>query len=214
MSTAPARSAPPRESSTGVYAIVSNDQAVFAATEEGLLTSTDQGRNWNRVRSANGTPWRVVTAQGQRVAVADLKALALSTDAGVTFHAVTGPAELTMISAMALDNTNHLWVGGREGVYLSDDDGVSWHAQKGLFVPNTSGLYFDQASNRVLVTSSKPGTVVFAVHEPEMSVKYWESGWVLRNARAVGDHLVGITPYDGVVLEPKMVDSSEARASN
>ncbi len=213
VSTAPARSAPPRESSTGVYAIASNDQAVFAATEEGLLISTDQGRDWNHVRSANGTPWRVVTAQGQRVAVADLKTLAVSTDAGVTFHSVNGPAELTMISALALDNTGHLWVGGREGVYLSDDDGVTWHTQKGLFVPNTSGLYFDQAGSRVLVTSSKPGTTVFAVHEPEMSVKYWDSGWVLRNARSVGDHLVGITPYDGIVLQPRMVDSQETRAS-
>lgn len=213
VSTAPARSVPPRESSTGVYALASNDDAVFAATEEGLLTSKDQGRNWNHVRSADGTPWRSVTAQGRRVAVADLKTIALSSDDGVTFHNVTGPAELTMISSLALDNTGHLWVGGREGVYLSDDDGSTWHAQKGLFVPNASGLYFDQAGSRMLVTSSKPGTVVFSVHEPEMSVKYWDSGWVLRGARAVGDHLVGITPYDGIVLQPQMVVSQETRAS-
>ncbi len=214
VSTAPARSAPPQQSTTGVYAIASTDDAVFAATEEGLLTSKDDGKNWNHVRSANGTPWRVVAAQGQRVAVADLKVLALSTDKGVTFHNVTGPADLTMISSMALDDTNHLWVGGREGVYLSDDDGATWHSQKGLFVPNASGLYFDQANKRVLVTSSKPGTVVFAVNEPDMSVRYWESGWVLRSARPVGDHLVGITPYDGIVLEPKMVVSQETQAKN
>ena len=213
VSTAPARSAPPQQATTGVYALASTANAVFAATEEGLLTSTDQGRNWNRVRSANGTPWRVVTAQGQRVAVADLKTMSLSTDEGVSFHTVTGPSELTMISSVALDGSGHLWIGGREGVYLSDDDGATWHTQKGLFVPNTSGLYFDPAGNRVLVTSSKPGTVVFAVHEPEMSVKYWEAGWVLRGARPVGDHLVGVTPYDGIVLQPRMVVSQETRAS-
>ena len=55
---------------------------------------------------------------------------------------------------------------------------------------------------------------MFAVHEPEMAVNYWEAGWVLRGARPVGDHLVGITPYDGVVLQPKMVVSQETRASN
>ncbi len=212
--TAPTRNTPPQQSTTGVYSIASNDDAVFAATEEGLLMSKDQGRNWNRVRSANGTAWRVLSAQGHRVAVADLKTIALSTDDGATFRMVSAPAELTMVSSLALDNTGHLWVGGREGVSVSDDDGASWHAQKGLFVPNTSGLYFDQASSRVLVTSSKPGTVVFAVHEPDMTVQYWESGWVLRGARPVGDHLVGITPYDGIVLEPKMVVSQQTQAKN
>ena len=69
VSTAPVRSAPPQQSTTGVYAIASTDDAVFAATEEGLLTSKDDGQNWNRVRSANGIPWRIVAAQGQRVAV-------------------------------------------------------------------------------------------------------------------------------------------------
>jgi hypothetical protein len=28
--------------------------------------------------------------------------------------------------------------------------------------------------------------------------------------RPVGDHLLGVTPYDGVVLEPRMVISPEA----
>ncbi len=213
VSTAPVRSAPPLQSTTGVYAIASTDDAVFAATEEGLLVSKDDGRNWNHVRSASGMPWRVVTAQGDRVAVADLKTLALSQDKGVTFTAVTAPADLTMVSSMALDNTGHLWVGGREGVFVSDDNGATWHTTKGLFVPNTSGIYFDQANSRVLVTSSKPGTIVFAVHEPDMAVNYWEAGWTLRQVRPVGDHLVGVTPYDGLVLQPRMVDSAEMKAA-
>ncbi len=203
-STAPTRSTPPRESTTGVYALANNDTGIFAATEEGLVTSTDDGHTWNRVRTANGTPWRVVAAQGSRVAVADLKAAALSSDKGATFHAITAPAELSMISSMTIDDTGRLWVGGREGVYLSEDDGSTWHAQKGLFVPNVSGIFYDQTGSRILVTSYKPGTTVFAVHVPDMAVRYWEAGWELRQVRPVGDHLVGVTPYDGIVLEPKI----------
>ena len=211
--TSPSRTTPPMESSTGVYAIASTDDSVFAATEEGLLVSKDEGHNWNHVRSANGTPWRVVTAQGSDVAVADLKSIALSTDKGVTFHAVTAPTGLTMVSSLALDDTNHLWVGGREGVFVSNDNGSTWQTVKGLFVPNTSGLYFDKTNSRVLVTSNSPGTLVFTVHEPDMSVKYYEAGWALRQARSVGDHMVGVTLYDGLVLQPKMVDSAELKAS-
>jgi len=209
----PARGVPPQESKTGVYALATNDTSVFAATEEGLLTSTDDGHTWNRVRSANGTPWRVVATAGGKVVVADLKLLALSTDKGATFHAVTAPSELTRVSSMAIDNTGRLWVGGREGVYLSEDDGVSWHTQKGLFVPDVSGLYFDAANSRVLVTANQPATMVFGVHEPDMAVTYWESGWVLRQARTVGDYLVGVTPYDGMVLQPKVARNQQSASS-
>ena len=201
LTQAPARSVPPQESKTGVYALATDDTSVFAATEEGLLTSTDDGHTWNHIRTAD-TPWRVVAAQGQKVAVADLKLISVSTDKGITFRAVTAPAELTMISSIAVDGSGKLWVGGREGVYLSEDDGATWHAQKGLFVPNVSSLYFDSASSRLLVTSNQPGTLVFGVHEPDMTVSYWESGWVLRQTRSIGDHLVGFTPYDGAVLQP------------
>ena len=150
-----------------------------------------------------------MAAQGQRVAVANLKQISLSTDKGANFHPITIPTELTQLAAVAVDNNGHIWAGGREGIFLSDDDGATWHTQKGLFVPNISGIYYDAKSQRVLVTSYQPGTMVFAVNEPDMSVKYWDSGWHLRQARPVGDHLVGGTDYDGMVLEPRMVASRE-----
>ncbi|WP_419803944.1 WD40/YVTN/BNR-like repeat-containing protein [Terriglobus sp.] len=209
VSSAPVRNVPPQESSTGVYALANNDERVFAATEEGLLYSGDEGKTWNRIRSLNGIGWRFVAAQGPRVAVANLKQISLSTDKGVNFHPITIPTELTQLAAVAVDNNGHIWAGGREGIFLSEDDGATWHTQKGLFVPNISGIYYDAKGQRVLVTSYQPGTVVFAVNEPDMSVKYWDSGWHLRQARPVGDHLVGVTDYDGMVLEPRMVASRE-----
>jgi hypothetical protein len=39
-------------------------------------------------------------------------------------------------------------------------------------------------------------------------VHYWNSGWKLRFARPVGDHLVAATLFDGVVIQPRMVDSA------
>lgn len=202
----------PQQLSTAVYAIASDDTNVFAATEEGLLTSADDSHTWNRVRSANATAWRQVAVQGSLVALADLKTIAISADKGSSFHPVAAPAELTMIAALTIDSGGRIWIGGREGVYLSEDSGSSWHAQKGLFVPDVSGLYFDQANSRVLVTSNQPGSLVFGVHVPDMTVNHWDSGWVLREARLVGDHLVGITRYDGMVLQPGAVASQEVSA--
>jgi len=202
----------PQQLSTGVYGIASDDANVFAATEEGLLTSADEGRTWNRVRSAKTMLWRQVAAQGALVAVADLKRIAVSSDKGLSFHPVATPAELTMISAITIDSDGRIWVGGREGVYVSEDSGSTWHAQKELFVPDVSGLYFDQANRRILVTSNQPESLVFGVKLPEMTVSHWNPGWVLREARSVGDHLVGITRFDGIVLQPAVPGSQEASA--
>jgi hypothetical protein len=44
-------------------------------------------------------------------------------------------------------------------------------------------------------------------------VNYWDSGWRLRFARPMGDYMLGITLYDGVVVQPKMVDSGVAAAN-
>jgi hypothetical protein len=42
-----------------------------------------------------------------------------------------------------------------------------------------------------------------------MKVSWWDTGWNLRFMRPVGDHLVGATLFDGIVVQPRMVDSDE-----
>ena len=202
-----AKAVPEQQMNTSVYTLVTTDSTVFAGTADGLLSSTDNGHTWNHVRSASGKPWRVAASQGLRVVVADLHSIALSVDKGANFHAVEPPTDLTYITAVAVDDGGRLWVGGREGVWMSDNDGVSWRTQKDLFVPNVSGIFYDHAGSRVLVTANQPNTNVFSVHTPDMKVTYSDSGWALRAARPVGDHLLGITPYDGVVVQPRWVDS-------
>jgi hypothetical protein len=42
-----------------------------------------------------------------------------------------------------------------------------------------------------------------------MQVRSWETGWDLRFVRPVGEYLLGATLFDGVVVQPVMVDSAE-----
>lgn len=208
--TAPVRTPNGEESSTGVFALASNDTTVFAGTEDGLLTSTDNGKTWNHVRSASNQPWRFVNATGPRVILADLRVLSLSTDKGATFHNIVSPQELTRIEAAAIDGGGRIWVGGREGIWYSENDGATWKTLQNLFVPVVSGIYFDPGGNRIFVTSNQADNLVFSVHVPDLKVSYRNAGWELRSVRPVGDHLVGITPFDGVVLQPRMIDSATA----
>ena len=210
VSTAPVHTPTAEESTVGVFALAANDTTVFAGTEDGLLTSVDNGKNWTYVRSASHQPWRFLNTFGPRVILADLRVLSLSLDRGATFSNISAPKELTRIEAATIDSGGRLWVGGREGIWYSDNDGAAWKSLHNLFVPEVSGIFFDQTGSRVLITSNQRNNLVFSVHVPDLKVSFRNAGWELRGVRPVGDHFVGITPYDGVVLQPRMVDSAVA----
>ena len=74
---------------------------------------------------------------------------------------------------------------------------------------DVNSIFYDEASQRMLVTANQRTTIAFAVHLPDYRVQYWNTGWNLRLVRPVGDHLVGATLFDGIVVQPRMVDSSE-----
>ena len=205
--TGPERDASAQESDTGVYAMVAADNAVFAATEGGLLSSIDNGHTWNHIRSTEGKPWHLLAQQGFRVLAADKGILALSVDHGLNFLTITPPPELTYLTAIAIDSGGRLWAGGRQGVFYSDNDGINWKLLQGLYVPDISGISYDPAGSRVLVTANQPSTFVYSVHVPDLKVTYIDSGWPLRMVVPVTDHFVGVTPYDGVVVQPRMVVS-------
>jgi hypothetical protein len=137
---------------------------------------------------------------------AGLKRMSLSTNDGARWVTLTLPAALTQISAVAVDGDRNLWVGGREGVFYSPDEGANWRRVHNLETPQVDAIYFDRANNRILMTTAN-STMVFAVQLPDHTVRYWETGWKLRFARPMGTHLLAATLYDGVVIQPKMVDS-------
>ena len=79
-----------------------------------------------------------------------------------------------------------------------------------LYARNINNLYFDDQGQRVLVTTGGKATEAFAVELPSMKVKAWETGWKLRLLRPVGDHFAAATWFDGMIVQPKMVDSAQA----
>ena len=208
--TAPARSVPPEEAKTGAYAMASGAVNVFAVTEEGLLSSADNGKTWQHVPGTKDKAWRMIAAEGAHVALAEPHTLAVSTDNGATFQTVALPKEM-YLTAVTIDDTGRIWIGGAEGVFLSENGGAAWHVMPNLFVPNVSGLQYDKASSRVLISSSSPETPVFTVHTPDLKVGWATAGWSMTSVRAVGDHFVGFTRNDGVLLQPKMVDSASVK---
>ena len=122
---------------------------------------------------------------------------------------MTLPAKVTQVAAVALDGMGREWVGGGEGAFYSADNGKSWQTLKDLYVRNVNSIYYDAAEDRMLVTSNGPATEAFAVELATMRTTKWDTGWSLRFVRPVGDHLIAGTLFDGIVVQPKMVESPE-----
>jgi len=197
---------------TSVYAIARSGDTLYAATSEGLLQSVTAGANWKLVAGEEKRGWNFVSATKSMVVAATLKTAVLSSDGGRTWAPVKLPDTLEQVSAVAVDGSSGIWVGGPQGVYLSEDGGSTWKTLKNLYLREVNSLFYDEPSQRMLITANSKNTIAFAVNLPDHTIRYWNTGWNLKMIRAVGDHLVGATLFDGIVVQPLMIDSSELKS--
>jgi len=192
-----------------VNAIARVGDTLYAATSDGLLRSVTAGESWTLMAGPQKEDWNFVASAKTWVLAATLRSAALSSDGGERWEPVNLPGMLTQLAAIAVDDGGSLWVGGREGVFVSQDRGATWQGLKNLPIRDVNSLFYDEPSQRMLITANSQNTIAFAVHLPDHAVRYWNTGWNLRLVRPVGDHLVGATLFDGIVVQPRMVDSSE-----
>jgi photosystem II stability/assembly factor-like uncharacterized protein len=191
-----------------VYGFASAGQMLFAATSQGLLESPSSGVTWSATTAVPLDECRFVAAEKESVLAASMDALELSVDVGRTWQAVTLPPKVKQVLAIAVDARGGIWVADKDGVYVSTDKGAAWRTLTDLAVRKVNSLYFDEAANRMLVTAYEPKTEAFAVDLASMRVTTWDTGWNLRFVRPMGDHLVAATLFDGIVVQPRMVDSA------
>jgi photosystem II stability/assembly factor-like uncharacterized protein len=192
-----------------VNAIARDGDMLYAATSAGMLRSVTAGESWKLVAGLEHQDWSFVSTAKSWVVAATLKSAMLSADGGQRWEPVKLPMTLEQLAAVAVDDAGGIWVGGREGIFVSGDRGATWQSLKNLSIRDVNSLFYDVPSQRMLITANSKNTIAFAVHLPDRTVRYWNSGWNLRLVRPVGDHLVGATLFDGIVVQPRMVDSSE-----
>ncbi len=194
-----------------VYAMSATGNLLYAATSAGLLRSENSGKMWKQVADVHTGEWRFVATANSTVVAAQLKKIVLSMDDGANWQNVTPPPSLALISAIAVDGAGELWVGGLGGVYLSADKGSSWKTLKYLNVNDVSDIYYDAVGNRMLLTSNRASTSIYAVSlaTNDKHMTTWDTGWNLRRVHLAGDHFVAATLFDGVVVQPE--DAKETR---
>jgi hypothetical protein len=205
----PADPAPAHVFDANVNAIARVGDTLYAATSDGLLRSVTAGESWKLMAGPGKDDWNFVASAKSWVLAATLRSAMLSSDGGQRWVPVQLPETLTQLAAIAVDDSGGMWLGGREGIFISQDRGATWHGLENLSIREVNSLFYDEPSQRMFITANSQNTIAFAVHLPDRAVHYWNTGWNLRLVRPVGDHLVGATLFDGIVVQPRMVDSSE-----
>ncbi len=180
----------------------------FAATAEGVYRSENQGLAWTGP-VLKGDNYRYVSAKDNVVLAANRNQLMISTDGGTTWQEITLPAKLSSIQAVTTAPKGSLWVGGREGLFYSEDQGQNWQQLSTLPLADINGLSYNRELGRVIVTSWQ-STMVFAIDESSKTWKWWDAGWTLRSVRSLGNRLVAASLYDGVVVQPKSEETATA----
>ena len=199
----------------GVYAIITSARTLLAATSAGLLSSTDQGITWSSSGPADSINWRLLGSAGENVVAGTMHTVQFSADSGKSWSPIQTPPKLTQIDAVAVDPSGTVWVGGPQGCFVSSDAGNTWATVKNLYVQLVNNLFYDESTHRMTVTLGGANSMIFTVQLPQKTVTYADSGWNLRFARPLGDHLVAVTFFDGLVAQPRMIPSPlPAQAAN
>jgi photosystem II stability/assembly factor-like uncharacterized protein len=172
----------------------------YAATSDGVYSSSVQGTFWEKAPLEKGRSFRAVAATSDTVIAAERTGIMISEDRGKTWHTGALPPSLTVIESLAATPGGTFWMGGREGLFFSSDKGGSWTALATLPLADINGLSYDAELKRVIATSSR-SSEVFAISEEDKAWKYWNSGWNIHDVHAAGGHLVGASVYDGVVMQ-------------
>ena len=197
----------------GVNSIVTAGRTLLATTSVGLLTSQDDGVTWIATGPKGSGDWRYLAATHRRVLAAGLHSLATSSDAGILWDAVRMPESLTQVSAISIEPNGEIWVGGREGLFVTSDNGATWTTPKNLYVNAVNNIFYDETADRMMITTGGNASIVFTVQLPSKQVNFTDTGWNLRFARPMGDHLIAVTLFDGVVVQPRMMPTPAAAST-
>jgi len=193
-----------REIEGRVYALDLSADVWLASTAGGVFTSRDQGESWQGGPVMGAGDYLSIAAHGKLLAAARQGGVVLSTDAGQSWMPITIPAMLTRTHCIAFSADGTLWLGAREGVYFTHDQGKTWLWVHRFPLNDVDDLFYDVHLDRILV-SSRLSDQIYVLNPKSLSWKWVQTGYRINRVRAAGDRLLAASLYDGVLIEPQAV---------
>src|SRR5208282_241685 len=178
-----------------VRSLQMGEKAWFAATDEGLFISVDQGKRWYGQTIEGEREFSVVNSyEDGTVTLAGLKGAYLSRDGGKTWTTVALPKYVSGVYSLTMTPGPALWLGTRQGALRSTDGGQTWQYMLGGLPKNdVLEVGYDAGGKRLLATALGS----HAVFESTDGGQSWQStpdaGVSLRAAVNYKGHLLAIS---------------------
>jgi hypothetical protein len=186
-----------------VFALDLSTDVWLASTVGGLFTSSDQGDSWQGGPVMSSGDYLSIAAHGKLLAAARQGGVVLSTDAGQRWMPIGVPAMLTRTHCIAFSADGTLWLGAREGVYFTHDQGKTWLWVHRFPLSDVDDLFYDVHLDKILV-SSRSSDQIYALDPKSLAWKWARTGYRINRVRAAGDRLLAASLYDGVLIEPRV----------
>lgn len=174
----------------------------YAATASGIYTSVDQGASWQGGPVLGQSDFLRVSANGDMAYAAGRQFIISSQDSGKTWQHVPMPADAATLRFLVTTDNGSVWLGGREGIFYSEDHLQSWTKLKSLPFNDVDGLDFNPELKRLMVTSAN-NTMMLAMDPVKKDWRWWDIGWNIHTVRSTNGRLVAASLFDGVLLQPK-----------
>jgi photosystem II stability/assembly factor-like uncharacterized protein len=172
----------------------------FAATSQGLFTSTDGGKGWRGGAVFGERNFIAVRAAGQTVVAITPAALVLSPDNGGRWYAPALPEHVAPVAGVALGPQGSIWLATRGGAYSSRDGGETWqHAIDGIDALDVTSIVYDRDNHRLLATSHTG-----AFESTDLGRIWHRAGEPTSRLRGItvgGGHLYARTDFDGLIAQ-------------
>ena len=105
----------------------------YAATDDGLLVSENQGKSWKGGALDGQREFISVASHGEAVVAASLRGVWYSRDEGEHWSQQTLPNWVSRIYSVAIASDGAVWIGTREGALRQTPDSATWeHVLNGL----------------------------------------------------------------------------------
>jgi photosystem II stability/assembly factor-like uncharacterized protein len=199
---APVEPAIPLEKTPRVRSIAVGEKEWYAATDEGLFISADEGKHWYGEPVEGENDLIAVNNFGGTLALVSPRRAFLSQDQGKTWTEMTMPPYVTGVYNLTLAPEQVLWMATREGALRSADGGKTWeHVLGGLPARHVFAVNYDPAGQRLLATALH----AHGVFESKDGGHTWQStpdsAVSIRAAMNYQGHLLAASAYNGLLLE-------------
>ncbi len=175
----------------------------FAATNEGLFMSSDQGKKWyGELIEGENNFTGVNSYDDGTVTLVSHKAAYISHDGGKTWATLTLPTYVGQINSLTLTPDSSLWLTSRQGAVQSTDGGKTWrYVMGGLPKDDVLVVEYDAAGQRLLATALQEHEV-FMSKDNGLTWQHTDSAGVpIRSAISYQGHLLATSAYNGMLLQ-------------